>query len=145
MTAQHVAAAAVFAALATSSCVSPARGDPAAFCAEVRRTAPALLEELEPADVGPDIRRAATTLIGHVPEALVDDVKVLASSDDRSELAQALEAVHGYASAACASRQRAAARVRPQSVGLRGISLAGGAHRGAITGGGDWIFVLAGD
>lgn len=102
MSARRVAAGLVLTVLTTSSCVGETRGDPAAFCAEVRRTALALQEELQPAEVGPEIRRAAKALIDHVPEALVDDVKVLATSDDRTELARALEAVHGYARAVCA-------------------------------------------
>lgn len=95
-------AAAAVVVLAASSCVSPSRGDPEVVCAEVRRTAPALLEEVAPAAVGPDIRRAAESLGGHVPEALVDDVEVLATSDDEAELERALAAVHGYARAVCA-------------------------------------------
>jgi sirohydrochlorin ferrochelatase len=96
-----VAAAAVVVVLAGSSCVRPASGDPDAFCTEVRRTAPSLLEELRPADVDATVRRAAKALLDHTPEALVDDVEVVATSHHEGELERALAAVQGYARAVC--------------------------------------------
>lgn len=94
-------AAGVALASLLAGCVEAPGGEPDAFCSIVRESAPALLDGIAPSAVGADLRKAAKRLRDHVPEALDDDVQVVATSDDPDELATALDAVTGYARASC--------------------------------------------
>lgn len=87
--------------LVLAACVRGRSGHEEAFCGAVRDDVPALLQADGWRDLGTDERIVLADMTTLVPEALVDDIEVLATSSDGGELRRGFAAVHAYADATC--------------------------------------------